>query len=79
MGKLHEQIGCIHLLPAENYEISVDTQYNCPLYKTTKRSGTLSTTGQSTNFILGVHLNTKIEKHEHWTLKGTALVCQLVD
>lgn len=76
VGRLHEEIGCIHLLPAENYEIS-ETQYNCPLYKTGKRSGTLSTTGQSTNFILGIHLNTKVEKPDYWTLKGTALLCQL--
>lgn len=37
----------------------------------------LSTTGQSTNFILGIHLNSKTEKAEYWTLKGAALLCQL--
>jgi dynein heavy chain, axonemal len=64
------------LLPVEGYEMG-ESQYNCPCYKTSKRSGVLSTTGQSTNFILGVHLNTKTEKPEYWTLKGTALICQL--
>lgn len=75
-GKLNEPAPSIHLLPIENHEIG-ENQYNCPCYKTSKRSGVLSTTGQSTNFILGIHLNSKVEKPEYWTLKGTALICQL--
>lgn len=75
-GKLNEAAPSILLLPVENYEIN-ENQYNCPCYKTMKRSGVLSTTGQSTNFILGVHLNSKVEKSEFWTMRGTALICQL--
>jgi len=55
--------------------------YKCPCYKTSNRAGVLSTTGQSTNFILPVDLNTKSQNHpaEFWTLRGTALLCQLDD
>lgn len=64
------------LTPSENVEIG-EKEYNCPCYKTSVRSGVLSTTGQSTNFILGIHLQTKNERPEYWTLKGAALICQL--
>lgn len=50
---------------------------SCPLYKTTLRAGELSTTGQSTNYVLSVDLPTVDLSPDELVLRGTALICQL--
>jgi len=37
-------------------EVNQTETYSCPVYKTSLRAGVLSTTGQSTNYILSVDL-----------------------
>ena len=78
VGKLYFSMPIIHFLPTENYVLKPGT-YRCPCYKTSNRAGVLSTTGQSTNFILPVDLPSKHFPPEFWTLRGTALLSQLDD
>lgn len=50
--------------------------YECPCYKTSVRAGVLTTTGQSSNFILSIDIPSN-EVSEYWTQKGTALLTML--
>lgn len=72
---LTSRIPFIWLLPTEekrDYDLD-ETVYECPVYKTSRRAGTLSTTGHSTNFVMSLYL--PIAKHHlprHWIKRGVA-------
>ncbi|XP_072105024.1 dynein axonemal heavy chain 6-like isoform X2 [Mobula birostris] len=53
-----------------------DRYYECPMYRTSQRAGSLSTTSLSSTFIIAVHLPTALPA-DHWVLRGVALVCQM--
>lgn len=85
--ELHVSMPVIHLLPRrrEDIEPIKDTDpsgtahvYLCPVYKTSLRQGTLSTTGHSTNFVMSIRLPmAAAHRQKHWIRRGVALLTQL--
>ncbi len=64
------------LQPIKTSQARKAGSYECPLYKTSRRAGELSTTGHSTNFVMYLYLKCD-EEEEHWIRRGTALITQL--
>jgi dynein heavy chain len=54
--KLFVDLPLFHLLPISERAIPDSGIYNCPVYKVLSRSGTLSTTGHSTNYVMTLEL-----------------------
>jgi len=65
---------CLLLLPVISSEYNPQSVYNCPLYKTSIRAGTLSTTGHSTNFVVALPIPSTMPQ-DHWIRRGTAMLC----
>lgn len=62
--------------PIKKNDLIIGSRYTCPVYTTSDRRGTLSTTGHSTNYILPMLLDTN-KNPSHWIYRGVALLCQL--
>jgi len=79
---LFESLPVIWLKPNKLEEIEKEMKeiqtYTCPVYKTSERKGSLSTTGHSTNYVLAIRLPTDMHQ-SHWVKRGCALLCNLDD
>lgn len=53
-------------------------RFECPVYRIPSRAGTLSTTGQSTNYVMTIPIPSLIDSN-HWVLRGVALLTQSND
>jgi len=74
---MYDTLPVIHFIPTPNFHRD-KAAYECPLYKTAVRAGVLSTTGQSTNFVVAVDMPTDRDP-DYWVSMGTAMLCALAD
>eukprot|EP00698_Gefionella_okellyi_P007648 TRINITY_DN186_c0_g2_i1.p1 TRINITY_DN186_c0_g2~~TRINITY_DN186_c0_g2_i1.p1 ORF type:complete len:2597 (+),score=793.21 TRINITY_DN186_c0_g2_i1:164-7954(+) len=77
-GELFAKMPVIWLSPESITIKPPEDTYDCPMYKTSTRAGTLSTTGHSTNYVVALHLKSSMPR-DHWVRRGVAMLCMLDD
>jgi dynein heavy chain, axonemal len=75
---LFDQLPIIWIKPNERVKVIETLHYECPVYKTSARRGTLSTTGHSTNYVLNIKIPSD-RSQSYWINRGVAALCQLDD
>ncbi|XP_028831809.1 dynein heavy chain 3, axonemal isoform X2 [Denticeps clupeoides] len=75
---LFDTLPVLWLKPGQSSTFCHENMYACPVYKTSARRGTLSTTGHSTNYVLSIELPSD-QPQQHWINRGVACLCQLDD
>ena len=77
-GVLFHSMPHVWMEPITIDAMDTEGRYTCPFYKTSRRAGTLSTTGHSTNFVAPLYLPMPEGTDEaHWVRRGVALLSQL--
>jgi len=74
--RLFVELPMVHLHPVENRVIAETGIYDCPVYKVLSRTGTLSTTGHSTNFVMYMEIPSG-EEQDIWIRAGVAIFLAL--
>ncbi|XP_064629143.1 dynein axonemal heavy chain 1-like isoform X2 [Lineus longissimus] len=74
--KLYTDFPPLWLIPTPNRKPPDSGVYECPVYKTLTRAGTLSTTGHSTNFVFAIEVPSN-KSQKHWIERGVAMLCAL--
>lgn len=68
---IFDRLPVIRLKPIvkSNADLEEATFYRCPVFKTSIRQGTISATGNSTNFVLTIHVPTDRDE-AHWIIRS---------
>lgn len=74
--ELFTECPVVWLRPQQFREKPTSGIYDCPVYKTLTRAGTLSTTGHSTNFVMYLELPTS-QAQGYWINRGVGLFTSL--
>lgn len=74
--KLFVDLPLLHFVPVAERAEPETGIYHCPVYKVLSRTGTLSTTGHSTNFVLYLEIPSD-QDQDSWIAAGVAAVLAL--
>lgn len=74
--ELFVELPLIHLSPTLDRKKPESGIYMCPMYRVLSRTGTLSTTGHSTNFVKMLEVPSN-QSHDKWMLAGVACFLSL--
>jgi dynein heavy chain len=78
IGTVIVEFPVIWLEPVLEEDIKRDKMFECPLYKTSVRAGVLTTTGASSNYIIGLDIPTD-KNPDYWVRMGVAALCALTE